>query len=52
MTNELSCTRNDCGETFTGPGFLAELRRERHLSEDHEPPWVEVNKYPRAPAKR
>lgn len=48
---ELDCTR-DCEESFTGPNGLAELRREKHLAQDHEAPWDEIDNYPRAPSKR
>lgn len=48
---ELDCPR-DCGESFTGPNGLADLRKEKHLATEHDAPWEEIENWPRAPSKR
>lgn len=42
-----NCGRPNCDESFPDT-----FRLEKHLHEDHDPPWESIDNYPRAPAKR
>lgn len=45
MTHE--CRRPNCPETFE-----FRLLYDIHLATDHEPPWQEIEGYPRGPSER
>jgi len=41
------CPRTECGESFPN-----NIKKERHLAEDHEAPWEVYDGYPRPPNAR